>query len=74
MALQQQLNMEAAEHQHHQAQGAMYHTMAAPANMVGRLTVTIVEAKLAKNYGMTRMDPYCRLVKKEDRIISLYII
>lgn len=56
---ERQINMD------HEASLALHHSnecgFASNFNVKGRLVITVNEAKLVKNYGVTRMDPYVRL-------------
>lgn len=46
----------------HELQARQPMVSSIPLNIIGRLDLTILEARLVKNYGIiTRMDPYVRL-------------
>ncbi|CAN0425897.1 unnamed protein product [Lampetra fluviatilis] len=42
-------------------QAARPNELARPMLPLGRLSITVMQARLVKNYGVTRMDPYCRI-------------
>lgn len=59
VSVQQQ--QEAADRQAALALHQQYLTSQPCPTNLGRLSITVAQAKLVKNYGITRMDPYARL-------------
>ncbi|CAH1798687.1 unnamed protein product [Owenia fusiformis] len=55
---QQQVMADEQTAQYMQAQQSFSYV---PGNVQCRLSITVSQAKLAKNYGITKMDPYCRI-------------
>ncbi|XP_064627772.1 toll-interacting protein-like isoform X7 [Lineus longissimus] len=58
--LQQQILYDAQTAQILQAQQSGFSGFS-PGNIAGRLSITVAQGKLAKNYGITKMDTYCRI-------------